>query len=404
MDNFDFETLIDRRRSGCYKWDSELPDGVQLTPEERADVIPMWVADMDFPVAPCILDAMRKRLEHGVFGYVKPLEDFFEAVIRWFASRHGVEFKREWMQYTTGVIPATAAALKALAPAGEGVIVQTPVYNHFFSSIRNSGCKRVDNKLIRRELDGGLFTYEMDFEDLEAKCADPDNRILLLCNPHNPAGRVWTADELRRAGEIAIRHGVIVVSDEIHCEIIPGGKPYTPFASLGEEFLHNSVTLISPSKSFNFAGLKMASIISDRPEWREAMDRVINIYEICDVNPFGPVATVAAYSDEGAEWLRGMNATVRRNYDALVDAFRRELPDFPVAVLEATYLIWVDTSVLGISSEEIERELLRGEQVWINAGSMYGDDDYIRINAACPPSMFDDGLSRIIAGLKRLKK
>lgn len=398
----DFENIIDRRGTGCEKWDANLPSGVELTEEQRADIIPLWVADMDFPVAPCIQDAMRRRLEHGVFGYVKPMEPYYEAIIEWFRKRHGVCFKREWMLYTTGVIPAIAATLKALAKPGEGVIVQTPVYNHFFSSIRNSGCRRVDNKLRRRDLPGGLFTYEMDYDDLEEKCADPGNKILLLCNPHNPAGRLWNADELRRAGEIAARNGVIVVSDEIHCEIIPQGRPYTPFASLGEEFVHNCVTLISPSKSFNFAGLKMATIISDRPQWRQAIDRVLNIYEICDVNPFGPVATVAAYSDEGAEWLEGMNATVRRNYDKLVESFRSELPDFPVAVLEATYLAWVDTSVLKMPSEEIERELLRCEQVWINAGSMYGDDDYIRINAACPPALFDKGLERIISGLKNL--
>lgn len=401
---FDFDYLPERCGSGCYKWDSDLPEGVVLTPEEKADVIPMWVADMDFPVAPCVLEAMRRRLEHGVFGYVKPNESCFRAVIDWFKTRHGIEFKREWIQYTTGVIPATAAALKALAKPGEGVIVQTPVYNHFFSSIRNSGCRQVDSPLVRRDLPDGRFTYEMDYEDLEAKCSDPNNKILLLCNPHNPAGRLWRADELRRAGEIAFRYGVIVVTDEIHCEIVPKGSSYVPFASISEEFLHGSVTLISPSKSFNFAGLKMAFIVSDNPFWREAMDKVINTYEICDVNPFGPVAVEAAYSLDGAEWLEGMNATVLRNYDALCVAFRTELPEFPVALLEATYLPWVDTSALKMPSEEIEKELLHGEHVWINAGSMYGDDKYIRINVACPPHLFDKGLARLVSGLKRLMK
>lgn len=401
---FDFDYLPERFGSGCEKWDANLPEGVHLTPRQRADVIPMWVADMDFQVAPCVLEAMRRRLEHGVFGYVKPKESCFDAVIEWFKSRHGVLFRREWIQYTTGVIPAMAAVLKALAAPGEGVIVQTPVYNHFFSSIRNSGCKRVDSPLVRRNLSDGRFTYEMDFEDLEAKCSDPNNKILLLCNPHNPAGRLWRAEELRRAGEIALRHGVIVVSDEIHCEIVPKGASYVPFASLSGAMQHNCVTLISPSKSFNFAGLKMAFIISDNPQWQDAIDKVINTYEICDVNPFGPVAVEAAYSKEGAEWLDGMNATIWRNYAALADAFRRELPALPVAVLESTYLPWVDTSALGISSDEIERELLQGEQVWINAGSMYGDDGYIRINVACPPALFEKGLSRLVSGLKRLMK
>ena len=399
---FDFDNMVERRGSGCYKWDADLPAGVVLTPEQRANVIPMWVADMDFPVAPCVLEAMRRRLEHGVFGYVKPSEEYYDAVIKWFMDRHGVSFCREWTLYTTGVVPAVSACIKALAPDGGGVIIQTPVYNCFFSSIKNNGCRVVESPLVRRNLPDGRFTYDMDFDDLEAKCADPENRILLLCNPHNPAGRLWNADELRRAGEIAIRNGIIVISDEIHCEIIPSGVAYTPFASLSEDFVHNSVTLVSPSKSFNFAGLKMASIITDRAQWRQAISGVLNVYEICDVNPFGPVATVAAYSEEGALWLEAMNAVIRRNYEALLRAFRRELPQMPVADLQATYLVWVDTSVLKMSSMEIEKELLRSEQVWINAGSMYGDDNYIRINAACPPKMFDTGLERLVRGLKRL--
>ena len=403
MKKFDFDSLIERRGSGCYKWDADLPAGVELTPEERADVIPLWVADMDFPVAPCVKKAMQRRLDHGVFGYVKPLEPYFEAVIDWFKDRHGVEFRRDWMTYTTGVVPAISACVKALAPEGGGVIIQTPVYNCFFSSVKNNGCTVVESPMLRRELPDGRFTYDMDYEDLEAKCANPDNRILLLCNPHNPAGRIWNAEELTRAGEIALRHGVIVISDEIHCEIIPGGVAYTPFASLSEAFIHNSVTLVSPSKSFNFAGLKMASIITDRPLWRQAIEHVLNVYEICDVNPFGPVATIAAYSDEGAEWLSGMNRVVRRNYDALLAAFKKELPAFPVADLQATYLVWVDTSVLKMPSMEIEKALLRSDHVWINAGSMYGDDNYIRINIACPPKMFDKGLARLVSGLKRFE-
>ena len=403
MKKFDFESLIERRGSGCYKWDADLPAGVELSPEDRADIIPLWVADMDFPVAPCVLKAMQDRLNHGVFGYVKPLEPYFDSVIKWFKERHGVEFRREWMTYTTGVVPAVSACIKALAPEDSGVIIQTPVYNCFFTSIKNNGCRVVESPLLRRELPDGRFTYDMDFEDLEAKCSDPANRILLLCNPHNPAGRLWNGEELRKAGEIALRHGIIVISDEIHCEIIPGGVAYTPFASLSQKFIHNSVTLVSPSKSFNFAGLKMASIITDRPLWQQAIDRVLNVYEICDVNPFGPVATIAAYSDEGAEWLAGMNSVVRRNYESLLDAFRRELPQMPVADLQATYLAWVDTSCLEMPSMAIEKELIRSDHVWINAGSMYGDDNYIRINIACPPKMFDKGLARLVSGLKRLE-
>ena len=399
---FDFETPVNRRDSGSYKWDADLPEGVVLTPAQRERVIPLWVADMDFQAAPCILDALRRRVEHGVFGYTRVPDSYYDAVIRWFGQRHGLALKRDWIQYTTGVVPALSAVIKALARPGEGVIVQTPVYNCFFSSIRNNECRIVASPLLRRDLPDGAFTYEMDYEGLEAACADPSNRILLLCNPHNPAGRRWRAEELRRAGEIAFRHGVIVVSDEIHCEIVQPGTAYVPFAALGESFLHGSVTLCSPSKSFNTAGLQIANIITDRPDWQEKIDKAININEICDVNPFGPVAAEAAYSDEGARWLEALNEVIWHNYETLLAQFRSALPEFPVAALEATYLAWIDTSVLPLPSERIEAELLQGEQVWINAGSMYGADGFIRINLACPSARLQEGLDRIVTGLQRL--
>ena len=276
------------------------------------------------------------------------------------------------------------------------------MYNCFFSSIRNNGCRIVDAPLQRKELPDGRFTYVMDYEALESACADPANRMLLLCNPHNPAGRRWSAEELRKAGEIAFRHGIVVVSDEIHCEIVRPGESYVPFASLGGRFLHGSVTLCSPSKSFNTAGLQIANIISERADWQQLIDKAININEICDVNPFGPVALEAAYSEEGALWLAELNKTIWHNYEMLKGLFRRELPDFPVAELEATYLAWIDTSVLRMPSEEIEARLLREDLVWINAGAMYGADGYIRINLACPEIRLREGLTRLASGLKRL--
>ena len=400
--SFDFETPVNRRDSGSYKWDADLPEGVVLTPAQRDRVLPLWVADMDFQAAPCILDALRRRVEHGVFGYTRVPDSYYEAVIRWFGQRHGLALQRDWIQYTTGVVPALSAVIKALAEPGEGVIVQTPVYNCFFSSIRNNGCRIMPAPLSRCERPDGRFTYAMDFDVLEAACADPANRILLLCNPHNPAGRRWTAEELRRAGDIARRHGVIVVSDEIHCEIVAPGAAYTPYASLGGDYCRDSVTLGSPSKSFNTAGLQIANIVCERPEWREKIDKAININEICDVNPFGPVALEAAYSDEGARWLAALCEVIWKNYEMLCARFRSALPEFPVAELEATYLAWIDTSVLPLSSEEIEAELLRKEQVWINAGSMYGADGFIRINLACPSARLQEGLDRIVTGLRRL--
>ena len=397
---FDFEQRVDRRHSGCYKWDGALPGGVVLTEGERDRMIPLWVADMDFKAAPFIVEALQKRVEHGVFGYTCVPESYYEAVIRWFSERHGFCIRREAMLYTIGVVPAISAVLKALSVPGGGVIIQTPVYNAFFSCIRNCGLKAVASPLLRRDLPDGRFTYEMDLEDLERCCADPANRILLLCNPHNPAGRVWTADELARVSEIARRYGTIVVADEIHCEIVRPGTRYTPYACAAPTSLEGVVLLNSPSKSFNTAGLQLANIICEDPGWRARIDRVVNDWEICETNPFGYLAHEAAYTPEGARWLDELNTVIWRNYDLLCERLRG-LP-FPVCALEGTYLPWVDISALGLPSATVEQELLQHELVWVNAGAMYGDDRYIRINLACPTALLDEGARRVADGLKRL--
>ena len=399
---YDFETMALRRGSGSYKWDADLPPDVELTLEQRERVIPLWVADMDFLAAPFIVEALRRRVEHGVFGYTRVMDSYYEAVIRWFGEQHGLRLQREWIQYTTGVVPALSAVIKAFTAPGDGVIVQSPVFNCFFSSIRNNGCRVVDVPLHRLDEPDGGFTYGFDYEGLEDACANPGNRILVLCNPHNPAGRVWTAGELNRVGEIALRHGVIVVSDEIHCEIVEPGTGYVPFASLGEAFLAGSVTLSSPSKSFNIAGLQIANVFCWRPDWRARIDRAINDNEICDVNPFGPVALEAAYSPEGAAWLSELNTLIWRHFDLLKASFSACLPSLPVCRLEGTYLAWIDISALGLASEAVEAELLCGEQVWVNAGAMYGAEGFIRINLACPTEALQEGLERVVAGLKRL--
>ena len=296
--DYNFDELITRRGTNSYKWDSAAD----------ADVLPMWVADMDFRTAPAITEALRRRVEHGIFGYTRVPQTYYEAVASWFARRHGWSMQTDWIMYTSGVVPALSAIIKGLTVPGDKVIAQTPVYNCFFSSIRNNGCELLANPL-QREGD----TYRMDFDDLERKAADPRARLLLLCNPHNPAGRVWTRDELARLNDICLRHGVRVVSDEIHCELVFSGHTYTPFASVSAECLANSITCVSPSKAFNTAGLQIASIISSDADIRARIDRAININEVCDVNPFGVIATEAAYSAEGEEWLLQLIAYLEEN-------------------------------------------------------------------------------------------
>jgi len=262
------------------------------------------------------------------------------------------------------------------------VLVQTPVYNCFFSSIRNNGCEIISNPLIYED-----NTYRIDFDDLEKKAADPKVKLLLLCNPHNPAGRVWSKQELIRIGEICLRNDVWVVSDEIHCELVFPGHTYTPFASLSEKFRMHSVTCTSPSKAFNLAGLQIANIISADADIRRKIDKAININEVCDVNPFGVEALIAAYN-EGEEWLEELKSYLFANYQYLRNYFNHHLPDFPVLKLEGTYLVWVDCSVLKKSSEEIVTALLEKEKVWVNEGSMYGKDgdNFIRIVFPTKPS------------------
>ena len=378
---YDFDKTIDRRATNSYKWDSA-PGGV----------LPMWVADMDFRTAPAIIDALQKRVAHGIFGYTRVPDAYYDAVTSWFSRRHGWDIDREWIIYTSGVVPAVSAVIKALTVPGDKVIVQTPVYNCFFSSIRNNGCEIVSNPL-RRTTD----TYEMDFDALERCAADPRAKVMLLCNPHNPAGRVWTPDELTRLGNICLRNGVTVVADEIHCELVYQGFKYTPFASLSDAFLHRSVTCVSPSKAFNIAGLQIANIVAFDNDLRSRIDKAININEVCDVNPFGVAATIAAYN-EGEEWLNQLVDYLHGNYEAMAEFCRRELPEYPITRLESTYLVWMDCSSLGMPSDALEHALLDNARLWLNSGTMYGaeGEGYMRWNIACPRGVMLDGLNRFL--------
>ena len=314
---------------------------------------------------------------------------YYNAVEGWFARRHGWRIDRRWIVCTTGVVPALSAVIKALTKPGDRVIVQTPAYNCFFSSIRNNGCELSSNGLSYR---GGRYT--VDFEDLEAKAADPKAKLLLLCNPHNPVGRVWTPEELRRMGEICLRHGVLVVADEIHCELTYDGHDYTPFASLSEEFLRHSVTCTAPSKTFNIAGLQAANIIAADPEIRRKIDRQLVDNELHALNAFAVEALIAAYN-EGGEWLDELKKYLWENYEYLRDFFTRHLPALPVTPLEATYLVWVDCRTLKRPTTEIARQLLEEEHVWINEGEMYAGEGFLRINIACPRKTLAEGLERI---------
>ncbi len=379
---YNFDERIDRRGTGCVKWD--------MAPDK--DVLPLWVADMDFRAAPAILEAVKKRAEHGVFGYTVVEDDYYDAVISWFRRRHQWHIQREEILYTTGVVPAMSVAVKALTMPGEKVIILSPDYNCFFSSVRNNGCEVVESVLVRT---GSRFT--VDWQDFEAKCADEKATVFLLCNPHNPTGRVWTKEELERMNDICLRHHVKVVSDEIHCELMMPGHVFQPFAAVSEACRQNSVILNSPSKSFNIAGLQAANIICSQPEWRRRLDRAININEVCDLNPFGPVALKAAYN-ESEDWIDELNQYLWGNYQALCAFAKEHLPQWSVCTLEGTYLPWIDITATGMTSQEYSDLLLRKAKVWVNPGTMYGPqsgEGYIRMNIACPRSLLMEALQRI---------
>ena len=378
---YDFDTKVLRRGTNSVKWDSADNDGI----------LPMWVADMDFRTAPAIIEAISDRARHGAFGYAKVPQAYYDAVIGWFRKRHRFNIQKDWILYTSGVVPALSAVIKALTEPGDKVIVQPPVYNCFFSSIRNNQCEMLANNLIYK--DG---KYSIDLDDLEKKAADPKAKLMLLCSPHNPAGRVWTRDELQRIGEICLRNQVIVVSDEIHCDLIAPGYTHIPFASLSDAFLQNSVTCMAPSKTFNLAGIQVANIVAADEDTRAKIDKALNINEVCDINVFAPVALIAAYT-EGEEWLDELRAYLFDNYRVLKAFFEKHLPHLPVLPLEATYLVWVDCSALNQSSKQIAEALLEKEKLWVNEGIMYGEagEGFIRINIATQRENLIEGLEKI---------
>lgn len=386
---YNFDEPVVRRGTNCVKWDAEAPrqTGDWLSPggNYEDDIIPMWVADMDFRVAPAIQKALEDRVAHGVFGYNIVPESYYEAVISWFRRRHQWEISRESILYTTAVVPAVSCVIKALTMPGEKVLILSPAYNCFFSSIRNNGCEVLESPLASE--------FKVDWQDFEQKCADEKTTLFLLCNPHNPCGRVWTREELQRMYDICHRHGVTVISDEIHCELIMPGYEFVPFGTVTDD----CVVMNSPSKNFNTAGLQIANIICTTPEWRRRIDRAININEVCDVNPFGIVALQAAYNDS-EDWLDALNLYLWENYKTLCDFFAREMPQLKVTRLEGTYLVWVDHSALGISTDEFFNRLLDEGHVWVSAGTMYGPqtgEGFIRINIACPRSQLNEALRRI---------
>ena len=381
---YNFDQIIDRRGTESVKWD------------EFPGKLPMWVADMDFKAAPEILEALQRRLDHGVFGYELVPDSYFEAMARWFRERHGwAGIGRENIVPTTGVIAAYSAAIKAMTVPGDKVMVQTPCYNAFFPAIRNNKCVQLDQPL---HYENG--TYTIDWEDFEAKAREA--RVLLLCNPHNPAGRVWTREELTRMGEICLSSNVFVISDEIHCELTYPGHDYTPWATLEEPLVRGSVSCISPTKAFNIAGIQIANIFATDPAVLKKMDRAINDNECCDVNVFGVTALQAAYNKAGA-WLDELRSYLYHNARTVYCFLEDEIPQLSALPLEGTYLMWLDCRGLLCPGEPLEgfserfAAHLQAQGLVLSTGTIYGaaGEGFERLNIACPRTTLLEGLKRL---------
>jgi cystathionine beta-lyase len=386
---YNFDVCPDRQGTESVKWD--------LYP----GTLPMWVADMDFRVAPEIQEALQKRLDHGVFGYELIPDSYFEVMGRWFAQRHGWEgIARENIVPTTGVIAAYSAAIKAMTVPGDKVLVMTPCYNAFFPAIRNNKCGQLESPL---KFDGKHFI--VDWDDFEAKVKQA--RVFLLCNPHNPVGRVWTREELLLMAEICRRNNVFVVSDEIHCELTYPGHDYTPWATLPEQYVKNSVSCISPTKAFNIAGIQIANIFAADSEILKKMDRAINDNECCDVNVFGVTALQAAY-DKGGPWLDALRNYLYHNARTVCCFLEDEIPGVVCPPLEGTYLMWLDCRCalkpgepLEGFSERLANHLREKHGLVLSTGTIYGaaGEGFERLNIACPRTRLLDGLDRLKQGL-----
>jgi cystathionine beta-lyase len=393
---FDFDEVIDREKTHAVKWDYHNHGGFEAWDktyrhhgEDR--VLPMWVADMDFRVAPAITDALHRLVDHGIFGYSSKTQDYTDAVCTWFRTRQGWNVDEDWLATAPGVVPTLNVIVRAFTEPGDRVIVQRPVYYPFFRVTHNNGCEVVSNSLILDE-----NGYTIDFDDLEAKARDPKAKLLILCSPHNPIGRVWSAEELRRVSEICARNGVIVVADEIHGDLMMPGQRFTPFATLGEEAAMNTIVCTAPSKTFNLAGLHTSNIFIPNPDLRDRYKATFAAHALPGMSPFGIVATIAAYRG-GAGWLDAVMAYVAANADHLIADFAEHLPQLRPFRPEGTYLMWFDCRSLGLNADALEDLMLNKAKIYLDEGKIFGveGEGFERINLACPRRTLDEALARM---------
>jgi cystathionine beta-lyase len=384
---FNFDEIIDRRNTCCIKYDFAKERG---KPE---GLTPLWVADMDFRTAPCVTQALIKAAEHSIFGYTEAKREgpYFDAIHKWFSQRFNFEVKPEWVIKTPGIVIAIYVAIRAYTEADDAVLIQTPVYYPFKESVIDNGRRLVTNPLLYTE-----GKYKIDFDDFEDKIVKNKVKLFILCTPHNPVGRVWTKDELERMGEICLKHNVIVISDEIHCDFVFPGNKHTIFGTISEEFLINSIICTSPSKTFNLAGLQTANIFIAGGNLRQKFRREIAKTGYSQLNTMGLVSCQAAY-EGGGEWLDEMLLYLEKNYRYVNEFIGVNLPKIKVAELEGTYLVWLDMNAYGLTEAELEKVLVEKAGLWVSNGSVFGDEGkgFIRVNIACPLSTLEKAFNRL---------
>jgi len=390
---YNFDEVIDRTKYHSVKWD-ELETTFGAVPK---DVLPMWVADMEFRSPQPVIEAIKKAAEHGIYGYTSRSDSYYQAIIDWMERRHNWKVKKDWLAFSPGIVPALSFIIRAFTQPGDKVVVQPPVYYPFFRVIENNGCHVVNNplKLSNKK-------YFMDYDDLEKKVNDPRVKLVILCSPHNPVGRVWQKEELVILGEICLEHNIIVVSDEIHADILFKEYKHLPFASISPAFAHNSITCTAPSKTFNLAGLQTSTIIIPNKKYYKIYNNILDSLALDENNVFGLVALEAAYRD-GEEWLEQLLFYLNENLKFLMKYFKERIPKIKVIKPEGTYLVWLDCRQLGLSAKDLNNFMIKKARVALDDGRWFGTEGkgFMRINIACPRSFLEEGLKRIERAINR---
>lgn len=377
---YNFDEVINRRGTNSVKWDLCVPD-----------VLPMWVADMDFKTAPIITESLQKVVSTGVYGYSLTPDAFYESVISWWIKQHNFTIQKEWLLATPGVLPSLSAIIRTFVKPDENVILQTPVYNHFFSTLENCGCTVLQNDLL---YDNGV--YSINFEDLKKKASDPKTKLVLLSNPHNPIGRVYEREELEKICQICVKYDVMVVSDEIHSDLVFYPKKHIPFIEVSSQYNIEAISCGSPCKTFNMSGLPVSYLISKNQELLDKVQKTLDMQDTLYPNMVAANALIAAYS-QGDVWVKELKDYIVENYKCLTDFCKQNLPQVKIIPLNATYLVWLDFGFLNQNATQLSQMLLDEEKLWLNAGTMYGNsgEGFLRINIACPRALLLDGLDRL---------